>query len=76
MDINNPHTHTQKKLIIEIGNLIPSNLIFFSLFFSFFSKIQKDVKNAGKKNSRRYRSRSLSASSNDSYSSGKDLSNH
>lgn len=29
----------------------------------------KDVKNAGKKNSRRYRSRSLSASSTDSYSS-------
>jgi hypothetical protein len=30
------------------------------------------VKNAGKKNSRRYRSRSLSASSTDSYSSGKE----
>lgn len=29
------------------------------------------MKNAGKKNSRRYRSRSLSASSTDSYSSGK-----
>ena len=70
MDIDNPHIQ-KKKLIIERGNLIPSNLIFFSLF-SLFSKIQKDVKNAGKKNSRRYRSRSLSASSTDSYSSGKE----
>ncbi|XP_057367762.1 adenosylhomocysteinase-like 1 isoform X2 [Daphnia carinata] len=32
-------------------------------------KVLSDVKNAGKKNSRRYRSRSLSASSTDSYSS-------
>ena len=33
----------------------------------------QDVKNVGKKTSRRYRSRSLSASSTDSYSSGKKM---